>query len=310
MRELENDLMESLENLNLKYIDLLNSKELRVGKNISSIKKSIRERKLSKFFSLIRKKYYQRKIDKKFNVNLPKENLSEDLRIKNTKHEDINGKVAIYSCITGGYDDVIEPIFKNDGFDFYIFSDKQIVSNTWKYRSLPNEVRNLDNVLINRYVKMHPFDLFDDYDFAVYVDGNVCIASDISPLIKTSKVAKTGFSMHNHVLRDCIYDEAEICKMYGKGNSLKLDSQIKRYKDEGFPLNYGLLEATIIFFDLNSNNCKRIMNNWWNEFMNSGSYRDQVALPYVLWKNGYVIRDVGKLGENLYRNPKFHVISH
>ena len=42
MTELEYELMKSLEELNLKYIDLQNSKEMRVGRNVLSIKNAIK----------------------------------------------------------------------------------------------------------------------------------------------------------------------------------------------------------------------------------------------------------------------------
>ena len=121
---------------------------------------------------------------------------------------------------------------------------------------------------------------------------------------------KTGFAMHQHVLRDCIYEEAEACILYGKGNPKKLGEQINRYKQEGFPEKYGMLEATVIIFNLKSQECKKLMSEWWKEFLNSDSKRDQIALPYILWKNKYQISDVGYLGNNVYKNPKFQVESH
>lgn len=47
--------MKSLEELNLKYIDLQNSKEMRVGRNVLSIKNAIKKAQLSDI-SLILKK--------------------------------------------------------------------------------------------------------------------------------------------------------------------------------------------------------------------------------------------------------------
>lgn len=55
MTELEHKLMKSLEELNLKYIDLQNSKEMRVGRNVLSIKNAIKKAQLSDI-SLILKK--------------------------------------------------------------------------------------------------------------------------------------------------------------------------------------------------------------------------------------------------------------
>ena len=47
MTKLEYELMKSLEELNLKYIDLQNSKEMRVGRNVLSIKNAIKKAHLS-----------------------------------------------------------------------------------------------------------------------------------------------------------------------------------------------------------------------------------------------------------------------
>lgn len=311
MTELEHKLMESLEELNLRYIELQNSKEMRVGKNVIAIKKAISSGKLSKILLILKKRHGQKIIDKRYPGKIPGDNLNPESRAQNIAHIDSNARVAVYTCIVGGYDKLSDPIYTNDGYDFFVFSDKKVDSAIWKNREIPDDVKKLkDQTLINRYLKMHPVEVFPEYDYAVYIDGNVCITSDISALISVANEGKTGFAMHRHVLRDCIYDEAEACILYGKGNTEKLRQQIERYKQEGFPPKYGMLEATVIIFDLHSKECEMLMSDWWNEFIKSGSKRDQIALPYILWKAGYKILDAGCLGSNVYKNPKFQVLSH
>lgn len=42
------------------------------------------------------------------------------------------------------------------------------------------------------------------------------------------------------------------------------------------------------------------MEEWWNE-MEKYSKRDQLSLPYIIWKNGYSFEDVGIIdGEGKY----------
>ena len=119
--------------------------------------------------------------------------------------------------------------------------------------------------------------------------------------------SETGIAMHRHIQRDDIYDEAATCIWYRKGNRKKLKEQIKRYKLEGFPRNYGMLEATIIVCDICNKQAEIIFEEWWGEFYDSASFRDQIALPYILWKQNIKISDIGNLGCNLYVNPKFIV---
>ncbi len=311
MTELEHELMKSLEELNLKYIDLQNSKEMRVGRNVLSIKNAIKKARLSDISLILKKRRGQKKIDAKYPGKKPGDNLKIEDREKNICHIRSDARVVVYTCIVGGYDKLSDPIFANDGYDFFVFSDKKVESDVWKNREIPQNVKELkDKTLINRYLKMHPFEVFPEYDYAIYIDGNVCVISDISPLICAADKGKTGFAMHQHVLRDCIYEEAEACILYGKGNPKKLGEQINRYKQDGFPEKYGMLEATVIIFNLKSQECQKLMSEWWKEFLNSDSKRDQIALPYILWKNKYQISDVGYLGNNVYKNPKFQVESH
>ena len=42
----------------------------------------------------------------------------------------MNNKI-IYTAIIGGYDDLFEPDFKPDGWDFVCFTDRDFKSDTW-----------------------------------------------------------------------------------------------------------------------------------------------------------------------------------
>lgn len=311
MTNLEYKLMQSLEELNLRYIDLQNSKEIRVGKNVLLLKRALKKAHFSDIALIFKKRRGNKKIDKRYPGKRPGENLPDAVRLRNIDHINRNARVAVYTCIVGGYDQICDPVFANEGYDFFVFSDKKVESSVWRNREIPKEILKLDDkTLINRYLKMHPFEVFPEYDYAVYIDGNVCIASDVSALIGVADDGKTGFAMHHHVLRDCIYEEAEACILYGKGNPKKLKEQIAKYRQENFPTKYGMLEATVIIFNLRCKPCQELITEWWNEFLRSESKRDQIALPYILWKNGYKITDVGSLGSNVYKNPKFQVLSH
>ena len=61
MTELEYELMKSLEELNLKYIDLQNSKEMRVGRNVLSIKNAIKKAHLSDISLILKKRRGQKR---------------------------------------------------------------------------------------------------------------------------------------------------------------------------------------------------------------------------------------------------------
>lgn len=219
-------------------------------------------------------------------------------------------KGVVYSCITGDYDSVENPLLLNKCLDYVLFTDNnEIKSNVWTI--IETDKGDLKGNLVNRFYKMHPFKYFGDkYDYSIYIDGNVQIISDVTSLYNVAKKSKSGLAMHKHYARDCAYDEADICIYNGKGDKQAINEQMEEYEKDGFPRKFGLLEATIIVTDLKSINSKKIYDEWWREFYNTNSKRDQLSLPYILWKNKYIISDVGIIGENEYLNPKFRIKKH
>ena len=91
--------------------------------------------------------------------------------------------------------------------------------------------------------------------------------------------------IRRHSNRKCIYSEANICISMKKDTSTNINPQIKKYKDEKFPSNFGLVETNIIYRKHNEPYCIKLMNLWANELI-SGSHRDQLSFNYALWKIG------------------------
>jgi hypothetical protein len=124
-------------------------------------------------------------------------------------------RVAIYQAVIGKYD-AIRPAwpFCPDIYDCFLFTDSEpadpeLAEKNWKIKPIPEKVMFLSNpILINRYLKMHPHELFPGYDYAVYTDGNIQIVADIRPLLR--KVSpETGLALHKHSLFDCAYDDIQ-----------------------------------------------------------------------------------------------------
>ena len=219
-------------------------------------------------------------------------------------------KVVVYTCIAGKYDTVNEPRFRmNPNVSYVLFTDQDIKSDVWDVRKIPEQLADMDGVRINRYLKMHPHEYLGEFDYAIYVDGNVQIISDMSGLANLIN-DEVGFAMHYHNVRNCVYQEAVACQCLKKGNPLGITKDVERYLKMGYPRENGLLECTVFVTDLHSDASKKIYDQWWEEFLKSESKRDQLSLPIVLWKNKIPVEKVGTLGSNLYRNPKFRVMSH
>ncbi|MBQ1551238.1 MAG: DUF616 domain-containing protein [Bacilli bacterium] len=290
-------MLELIEQFNNDKIKYHNSKKFKIVRFLKMIKKLFIERNFSSLKNYI-KGIKLKKYEEKYEI------------INVTFEPVLDKKIVVYSCIVGNYDSINEPIYFNDNVEYILFSDKDIKSNFWKVRKIPSKILKLKNkTLINRYIKLHPFELFKDYDYSIYIDGNVKTLSDISGFVNCIN-KKTGIAMFKHHSRKCIYIEEKACILQNKGNKNKIIKQIEKYKSENFPTNFGLLEGTIIVSDLKNENAKNLLIDWWNEFYESESLRDQLSLPYVLWKNNYKIDDIGFLGNNIRACPKLLFFSH
>lgn len=222
-------------------------------------------------------------------------------------------KGVVYSCITSGYDLPFEPLFRDPALDYVLFTDDQnpIENSVWIKQPIKEgfRAREKENQ-INRYYKFHSFDCFPGYDYAIYIDGNVRIMSDITALYRCAQASPIGIAMHRHAHRSCIYQEAKWCEYNGRGNLPAIQQQMLRYEEEGMPRDYGMAEATIIVTDLHNSTARSLLENWWTEFCDAGSGRDQLCFPYILWKNQYSMDSVGCLGNDEYHNPKFSINAH
>lgn len=300
---MEKEYLKNIEKLNLEIIELKKSKEYVLGRKILTIKKLLKQ---FKFKEVINEITISKKI-KKYNFHDEQKNNYVIPKLENERKP----KIVVYTCVTGNYDNVLEPFVKVNNIDFVLFTD--IKENNklkyWNTMEIPYKLEKYDNIYKNRYIKMHPNDFFSEYDYSIYIDGNVQVMSDLTDLVYSVN-DKTGISMHRHKSRNCIYNEIEVCKIRKKGNYKELKNQVEKYRNEGFPKEFGMLEATVIVTDLKNNKAKKIFEDWWNEFCLIPSMRDQISLHYIIWKNKLTINDFGCLGYNLYRNPKFRVSTH
>lgn len=198
-------------------------------------------------------------------------------------------RIVVYTCITGGYDNIIEPTVVTPGVDYICFTDDHTLkSKTWKFRPIPEELNGLSKVKQQRGVKILAHRYLADYDISVWVDGAVIVRGNIKEYLKTLDFDKYSVFVPEHPARKCIYAEKDACVRIKKikGDEVALaEKQMKRYKEEGFPTNYGLVQTNVMMRKHNDQYSKDLMEKWWSE-LKDYSHRDQLSFNYALWKCG------------------------
>lgn len=206
------------------------------------------------------------------------------------------GKVAIYTVSTGGYDSIKEPIYVDDSFDYYVFTNADIPEDSvWRKISAKNLKPGMTSLEQARFLKTHPHNYFGDYEYSIFIDGNVQITADIKPLIYTMVQSKKIIAIHQHNIRNCAYHEGRIIWAQGRAKLRDIRKQLGSYKKEGFPKNYGLFETNIVIRKHSDPKCVAIMETWWNE-IDKFTKRDQLSFTYSLWKNNVDSNFVLSLG--------------
>ncbi len=219
-------------------------------------------------------------------------------------------KIVVYTAIIGKYDKLEEPLFTSPYCDYIIFTDMEIPkTSVWKKRSFPKDEKyiKLSNYQRAKYFKIFPHKLLAEYDYSIWVDGNISIIGDLTPFVV--RMGNKIIAEFKHPSNDCIYDEALSIVSQGKAIGKKVKEQIKFYKNAGFPQHYGLLENSFIIRKHNDVNCIKLMNEWWLQ-MEEHTWRDQLSLTYVLWKTDLTFDAVMILGPCWRWNPRLRQNEH
>lgn len=229
---------------------------------------------------------------------------SLDLK-KNNNNFFYDKKIVIYTAIFGNYDNLIDPSFINKNFDYVCFTDnKNLKSTIWNVIYVNSNDTNDHNRIAKEY-KILPHKFFENYEYSIWVDANFKIKGDFIELL-LEYLGDSNLALIIHPDRNCIYEEAEYCKLLKKDDIEIIDKQISNYYAEKYPTNNGLIAGGFIIRKHNLDEVITLMELWWKE-INTYSKRDQISFNYVAWKlkSNYTIIPI-----NIFENNFFEIVPH
>lgn len=203
----------------------------------------------------------------------------------------VNGsRIVVYTCLTGGYDELLPPRNVEDGIDYVCFTDRRPTkSSAWRLEPLP--WKSGGHAAINRYAKMHPHVVLPEYDFSIYVDANIEILGGLRELVDNA-MSVADIALYQHPYRDCSFAEAQECAAIGHDWLWRIKAQMESYRRQGYPEAAGLFEATVLIRAHHKASICALMADWWTEYVR-GVRRDQISLPFLLWKHGVQVCNLG-----------------
>ena len=199
-------------------------------------------------------------------------------------YEELDEKIVVYTVIMGDYDYLKDPEYIMENCDYICFTNnRNLTSDVWKIRY--DSCENLDNTKWQRRHKIMAHEYLPEYKWSVYVDGNVRITGDFRKYIRSEGQGK-GILCLKHPNRNNVYEEAEACIQLKKDNPDIIMAQMRKYKEEGYTGNNGLVVSNVLVRCHMDSEVINIMEQWWRE-IETFSRRDQLSFNYVCWKNNY-----------------------
>ena len=197
----------------------------------------------------------------------------------------MNNNIVIYTCRTGGYDDLLQPLVVDNSFDYICFTDnlKEERRGVWVFREIPRVID--DKQRLSRYPKMFPHVLLPEYEYSVYIDANILIQNQaFYEYLKQGIEKDYSLAGIKHPFRQCTYEEYfAVFYSLKEINAKQLKQEYNLLKEAGFPKNYGMYEANIIFRKHGVDHIEEQCEEWWRLFLRY-TKRDQLSYAYTLWK--------------------------
>jgi len=223
-------------------------------------------------------------------------------------------KIAVYSCISAGYDSIQQPCSAPSDFSFILFVPKgcrkKDREGAWQIQELPVDWDN--PIILSRFPKMCPHSLLEDYDYSLWLDGNVGIAGD-GIFEKCREMASRGvrYAGIRHPERDCVYEECDKvlkCNREKLGRLLHIVGFLSR---NGLARHSGLMENNVIFRKHNSPDVIEFDRLWWEMFLAHSPRRDQ--LVHTMCLSAVPSLEIEYLlpeGVSVRNSPDFNYVGH
>ena len=192
-------------------------------------------------------------------------------------------KKVVYTIILGDYDDLKEPEFVSEGWDYICFTNnKHLQSNTWRIVQV-NCPPGYSPKLCTSLFITNPFSYLHGYELSVLVGGQISIHCDIEGFVNKVLPGDKSIALMNHPYRDCTYDEAKKVIELKKADKELVKKQIRHYRNEGLPAHAGMIQTGLTIRRHNDIRLQKHCRLWMKQVLRF-SQRDQLSFNYLLWK--------------------------
>ena len=213
------------------------------------------------------------------------------------------GRVVVLSAIFGDRD-TPKPSLAADVDECVLYTDGPNEVAGW--RVVPSVAEDSPRLAARR-IKTLALEL-EPADVVVWIDGRITLTgTPIRPLLRKA-LAGADVAGFPHPWRSTVTSEAQECARLGYAPAGRLERQVAAYRERSFPDELGLWN-TMVLARRSTEVTRELGRDWWHQ-ITEHSDRDQVSLPFLLWKHKLAC---ARLGDDVYRrgsSPHFLRGSH
>lgn len=216
-------------------------------------------------------------------------------------------RIAVVTGIFGDFDRLlpIDPAWTHDA-DFFLFSD-YVFDELGVWQPVHCNYDHYDPRRRARFVKVSLPTYFSDYDWVIWVDGNVLVCADPVVVVDTLDAQQVDFASFKHPDRTTVVAEAEACLRFGKDDIGSLGNHLKRNFPKGGVDEPLLFETMVCAMRPGNREVQQMCASWWEKIMN-GSKRDQLSLPLAVFETPQL--RYGFLPDSIIKSAWFVKVSH
>lgn len=193
-------------------------------------------------------------------------------------------RTTVYTAIFGDYDNLKVPTVVELGISYVVLTDwKKALPYPWLARAVSR--KHADARRESRRYKLLAHQFFPDADITLWHGGNIQLRQKPRIMVE-DMLGDADIAAFKHPHRDCLYDEAKICLDWKLDEPGRINRQMNKYRNEGFPEHFGLT-ACWFMIRRNTKVVQEFCDLWWSEL---DSVRDQLSFDYVRWKTGIRVK--------------------
>lgn len=218
----------------------------------------------------------------------------------------IDGEGTVYTAVTDGYDKPAAFDAQNGVVIDHRTPPGTVPGDSW-VPGLPTDTgKARAATLWNRLQKIRLPPMTGLW--SLYLDGSITPKVQVKPLVE-GWLELHDMALLKHPHRTCAYDEIDACVTRKKISPEEGEKARSHLMLAGFPRNFGLWACGIIARRVHSNPIQIFAAPLWWELVEKVP-RDQIWLPFVLWKLKQSTKRINTIDANIFDNRWFSFRRH